>query len=320
MKGSFNLAVLTAVLVLLGLAAQPAVAGEQKAVLITGASTGIGRNMAERLAEEGHFVYAGARKDKDLAELDAIENIKAVRLDVTKQDDVDAVVVLITEEGRGLWGLVNNAGVATSGPIAMMEDGDLDFVLDVNVNGVVRVTRAFIPLIVESKGRITTTGSISGILSSANGSAYSMSKHAMEAMVDSLARELADTGVQVSIIEPGSYKSMIRRTTVARIRKGIEAAGGTVTDEIKEQMQKQVDREPTLAEPDAVSDAAMHALFSDEPRRRYMVVPDQFEAEITIRKIISEMVQLNEGHEFSYDRDQLVDMLDQALNPQPASD
>lgn len=320
MKGSFNLAVLTAVLVLLGLAAQPAVAGEQKAVLITGASTGIGRNMAERLAEEGHFVYAGARKDKDLAELDAIENIKAVRLDVTKQDDVDAVVVLITEEGRGLWGLVNNAGVATSGPIAMMEDGDLDFVLDVNVNGVVRVTRAFIPLIVESKGRITTTGSISGILSSANGSAYSMSKHAMEAMVDSLARELADTGVQVSIIEPGSYKSMIRRTTVARIRKGIEAAGGTVTDDIKEQMQKQVDREPTLAEPDAVSDAAMHALFSDEPRRRYMVVPDQFEAEITIRKIISEMVQLNEGHEFSYDRDQLVDMLDQALNPQPASD
>lgn len=320
MKGSFNLAVLTAVLVLLGLAAQPAVAGEQKAVLITGASTGIGRNMAERLAEEGHFVYAGARKDKDLAELDAIENIKAVRLDVTKQDDVDAVVVLITEEGRGLWGLVNNAGVATSGPIAMMEDGDLDFVLDVNVNGVVRVTRAFIPLIVESKGRITTTGSISGILSSANGSAYSMSKHAMEAMVDSLARELADTGVQVSIIEPGSYKSMIRRTTVARIKKGIEAAGGTVTDDIKEQMQKQVDREPTLAEPDAVSDAAMHALFSDEPRRRYMVVPDQFEAEITIRKIISEMVQLNEGHEFSYDRDQLVDMLDQALNPQPASD
>jgi len=320
MQKSIQLVVLAAILVLTSLVAQPAVAGDQKAVLITGASTGIGRNMAERLAKEGYFVYAGARKDKDLAELDAIENVKAVRLDVTRQDDIDAAVATVRKEGRGLWGLINNAGVASSGPVAFMDDADLDFVLNVNVNGVVRVTRAFIPLIVESKGRIVTTGSISGILSSANGSAYSMSKHAMEALVDSLAKEMADTGVSVSVIEPGSYKSMIRRTTVARIRKSIEASGGDLTDEMKAQMQKQVDRETTLPEPDAVSDAAMHALFSDEPRRRYMVVPNQFEAEITIRKIIEELVQLNEGHEFSYDRDELVEMLDAAMNPQPASD
>lgn len=320
MQKSIQLVVLAAILVLTSLVAQPAVAGDQKAVLITGASTGIGRNMAERLAKEGYFVYAGARKDKDLAELDAIENVKAVRLDVTRQDDIDAAVATIGKEGRGLWGLINNAGVASSGPVAFMDDADLDFVLNVNVNGVVRVTRAFIPLIVESKGRIVTTGSISGILSSANGSAYSMSKHAMEALVDSLAKEMADTGVSVSVIEPGSYKSMIRRTTVARIRKSIEASGGDLTDEMKAQMQQQVDRETTLPEPDAVSDAAMHALFSDEPRRRYMVVPNQFEAEITIRKIIEELVQLNEGHEFSYDRDELVEMLDAAMNPQPASD
>jgi len=320
MQKSIQLVVLAAILVLTSLVAQPAVAGDQKAVLITGASTGIGRNMAERLAKEGYFVYAGARKDKDLAELDAIENVKAVRLDVTRQDDIDAAVATVRKEGRGLWGLINNAGVASSGPVAFMDDADLDFVLNVNVNGVVRVTRAFIPLIVESKGRIITTGSISGILSSANGSAYSMSKHAMEALVDSLAKEMADTGVSVSVIEPGSYKSMIRRTTVARIRKSIEASGGDLTDEMKAQMQKQVDRETTLPEPDAVSDAAMHALFSDEPRRRYMVVPNQFEAEITIRKIIEELVQLNEGHEFSYDRDELVEMLDAAMNPQPASD
>ena len=169
MKKSIQLAVLAAILVLVSLAAQPAVAGEQKAVLITGASTGIGRNMAERLAKEGYFVYAGARKDKDLAELDAIENVKAVRLDVTRQDDIDAAVATVRKEGRGLWGLINNAGVASSGPVAFMDDADLDFVLNVNVNGVVRVTRAFIPLIVESKGRIVTTGSISGILSTLMG-------------------------------------------------------------------------------------------------------------------------------------------------------
>src|SRR5210317_205596 len=173
MKKGLSLGVLAAVLVLAGFAMQPAVADEQKAVLITGASTGIGRNMAERLAKEGYLVYAGARKDKDLAELDAIENIKAVRLDVTSQEDVDAAVALVRKEGIGLWGLVNNAGVATSGTVAETEDADLDFVLNVNVNGVVRVTRGFTPLIVESKGRIVTIGSISGILSRPGGSVYS---------------------------------------------------------------------------------------------------------------------------------------------------
>lgn len=313
MKQIFRVGVLVAVLVAFQAVPEATFAGEQKAVLITGASTGIGRNMAERLAREGHFVYAGARKQKDLAELNAIDNVMAVQLDVTSQDDVDAAVALITKEGRGLWGLVNNAGVATSGAVADMDDADLDFVLNVNVNGVVRVTRAFIPLIVESKGRIATTGSIAGILSRPGGSAYSMSKHAMEAFADSLAGEMSPAGVQVSLIEPGSYKSKIRRTTVARIARNVEAAGGTLTDEMKQGMKEAAEREVTLKEPDAVSDAAIHALFADTPRRRYMVVPDQFEAEITIRKALEELAQLNEGHEFSYDRDQLVDMLDQAL-------
>jgi NADPH:quinone reductase-like Zn-dependent oxidoreductase len=80
MANMFKSIVIAAILLLGGLGAQPGIAGDQKAVLITGASTGIGRNMAERLAKEGYFVYAGARKDKDLAELDALENIKAVRL------------------------------------------------------------------------------------------------------------------------------------------------------------------------------------------------------------------------------------------------
>lgn len=304
---------LAAAVILLAFAPQAIAAEEQKAVLITGASTGIGRNMAETLAAEGFFIYAGARKDKDLAELDALENIKAVRLDVTKQDDIDAAVALIRDEGRGLWGLVNNAGVATSGPVADLEDSDLDFVLNVNVNGVVRVTRAFIPLIVESKGRIVTTGSIAGILSSPGSSAYSMSKHAMEAFTDSLAREIEPVGVRVSVIEPGSYKSRIRRTTVARIAKNIEASGSELTDEIKARMQAAAEREVTLKEPDEVSAAALHALSSETPHRRYMVVPNEEEADLTIRKAIEELVQLNTWGPYSYSRDEIVQMLDEAL-------
>ena len=313
MKNFYRLTFLIVVFALGHFVPQPATASEQKAVLITGASTGIGRNMAERLASEGYFVYAGARKDKDLAELDAIDNVKSVRLDVTNKDQVDAAVAMIIDEGRGLWGLVNNAGVATSGPVASLEDADLDFVLNVNVNGVVRVTRAFIPLIVESKGRIVTTGSIAGILSSPGSSAYSMSKHAMEAFTDSLAREMEAAGVQVSVIEPGSYKSRIRRTTVARIRKNIESAGVELTDEMSERMKAAAERELTLEEPDAVSDALMHALFSDAPQRRYMVVPNEEEADLTIRKAIEELVQLNAWGPYSYSRDELVQMIDEAL-------
>ncbi len=81
---------------------------EQKAVLITGASTGIGRNIAETLAAKGHFVYAGARKQTDLDALNAIANIQGIRLDVTVQKEIDAAVETITNEGRGLYGLVSS--------------------------------------------------------------------------------------------------------------------------------------------------------------------------------------------------------------------
>ncbi len=288
----------------------------QRAVLVTGASTGIGRNITERLASEGYFVFAGARKDKDLAELDALDNVKAVRLDVTSQEDVDAAVEIVKQEGKGLYGLINNAGVAVIGPLSQTPHSDLHFVFGVNIGGVVRVTRAFAPMIIESKGRIMTTGSISGILSSPNLGVYSMSKHAVEAFTDSLAGEMAEHGVSVSVIEPGNYKSKIRRTTMQRTREKMEAAGVELTDEQRERFDGTAERELALKEPDEVSDAFMHALFSDAPKRRYMVVPNAEEAERTIRKAVEELVQLNDWQAYSFERDELVQMIDEALGSQ----
>ena len=309
-----NIPSILAILSILIVAAPPSIADEQKAVLVTGASTGIGRNLAERLASEGYFVFAGARKDKDLAELDAIDNIRAVRLDVTSQEDIDAAVELVREEGKGLWGLVNNAGVGTGGPLTQAHDSDYDFVFGVNVAGVIKVTRAFAPLILESGGRISTTGSISGTLSSPTTGLYSMSKHAIEAFTDSLAGELEPQGVSVSVVEPGNYKSHIRRTAVARMRSGMDAAGIEPDQETAEFMTRVEESELTFKEPDEVSDAFMHALFSDAPARRYMVVPNEEEAGWTIRKQIEELVQLNEMQAYKYDRDELIAMLDEALS------
>src|SRR5574342_1117817 len=101
----------------------------QKAVLVTGASTGIGRKITERLAAGGYFVYAGARKEADLKQLGAIKNVQAVRLDVTESKDIAAAVETITKAGRGLYGLVNNAGVSTWGPFTDTREGDFDFLM-----------------------------------------------------------------------------------------------------------------------------------------------------------------------------------------------
>jgi NAD(P)-dependent dehydrogenase (short-subunit alcohol dehydrogenase family) len=274
----------------------PASAGTQKAVLVTGASTGIGRKITERLAAEGYFVYAGARKDKDLAELDAIDNVQGVRLDVTVAADIAAAVETITKADRGLYGLVNNAGVAVSGPMMQSKEEDFHYVMNVNVYGPYRVTKAFAPLIIESQGRITTISSISGILSSPTLGIYSMSKHAMEAFGDSLAGELAPLGVKVSLVEPGNFNSEISATAAARM-------GGPST----------LGDRSRYPEPDAVAEAVLHALSDANPKRRYMVVPAQIEAEWTIKKAIEELVQLNQNHAHSYPRDALVEMLDAEL-------
>ena len=267
-----------------------------KAVLVTGASTGIGRNITEHLAARGYFVYAGARKPADLEALAAIKNVQAIKLDVTKQEDVDAAVATITKAGRGLYALVNNAGVATVGPLAETSMEDFAFVMDVNLYGPLRVTKAFTPLIVASKGRITTIGSISGILAPRDLTAYSMSKHAIEAFTDSLAAQMAPLEVKVSVIEPGNYDSDIGKS--ASKRSGKESR---FTDRSK------------YKKPDEVSAAVELALFDPNPKRRYMVVPEQREAEVTIRKQIEQLVQLNEGQPYTYDREALIKMLDEAL-------
>jgi NAD(P)-dependent dehydrogenase (short-subunit alcohol dehydrogenase family) len=284
-----------------------------KSILVTGASTGIGRNLAETLARNGHHVYAGARKEKDLIALNAIENITAVKLDVTKQEEVDAVVALITNSGTGLYALVNNAGVGGGGPVASTPIDDQTFVYTVNVEGVYRVTKAFTPLILESKGRITTTGSIAGTITRAGLSAYSGSKHWIEAFTDSLAQEMEPQGVLVSVIEPGNYQSFIRRSSVLRAFAKVKAAGGEVTPGMQKMLEDTTARELSYKLPDEVSAAYMHALFDDKPLRRYVVTPNQQEQAFTIGAKVQQLVELNQWGPHSYSRDQLVEMLDKAM-------
>ena len=300
---------------------QPALAGDQKAVLVTGASTGIGREIAETLARDGHFVYAGARKQKDLDALNAIENIQAVRLDVTIQTEIDAAVETVREGGRGLHGLINNAGIFVGGPLIEIGMDDFHWLMDVNVYGVVRVTKAFAPLIIESKGRISTVGSIAGILSGRFSGPYSMSKHAMEAFTDTLATEMAKFDVQVSVIEPGNYDSDIAKTARARMSgKGASFEGSYYEEEMTAWASSDTWDRSIYKGPEEVAAAAVDAMFGENPVRRYMVVPNEKEAGWTIGQAINELVQLNEWQEYSYTREQLIEKLDAAMAPPAEED
>ncbi len=299
-----------------------AAADDKQSVLVTGASTGIGRNLTERLAEEGYHVYAGARKDKDLAALNAIDNVTAIRLDVTKQDQIDAAVAMITDSGTGLYGLVNNAGVGGGQGVVDSPIEDQNFVYAINVEGVYRVTKAFAPLVIESKGRIATTGSIAGTISWPGGSAYSGSKHWIEAFTDALAAEMRPLGVSVSVIEPGNYKSNIRRSVVARNTDKLASAGGEITEDMKKTAEATTARELSYKEPDEVSDAFMHALFNEKPLLRYMVTPNAQEQRRTLSTKMRELVQLNQWDANSYNREQLIELLDEAMgaSSEPSSE
>lgn len=283
--------------------AQTSAPKQQRAVLVTGASTGIGRKITERLAADGYFVYAGARKEEDLKALGAIKNVQALRLDVNNTQDINAAVEAVTNGGRGLYGLVNNAGIASRGSFAEMKPEEFELMMAVNVEGPYRITNAFAPLIIAQRGRITIIGSISGILASRDAGAYTMSKHAMEAFADSLALQLSELGVQVSIVEPGNYNSQLGKNAEKRLGESLygSATGPSPVDRSR------------YKEPDEVADAVERALFDPSPKRRYLVVPNQDEAEITIRKQIEQLVQLNEGQPYTYDRAALNKMLDEAL-------
>ena len=284
-----------------------------RAVLVTGATSGIGRLTTELLAERGFFVYAGARSDADMADLNALDSVQAVRLDVTIPEHIDAAVETVREGGRGLYALINNAGVATLGPIAEIRDGDLAFDLDVNLWGPVRVTRAFAPMIVESGGRIATTTSIAGLVPYPLSSPYVVSKYAAEGFVDQLATEMAPLGVAVGAIEPGAYDSRIGEGMAARLADAGYGGEGSLYQGSFDGWVESLGDRSALKEPHEVAEAFYDFLTVPKPRRRWMVVPGRREAELTLSAVFARIAELNHG-DHAFTRNELIQLLDEALD------
>ncbi len=305
------IAALALILMVSGQGAFAEEASNTKAVLVTGANAGIGLHITETLSRNGFHVYAGARKAEDLAMLDAMDNVSAIRLDVTSDEDIAAAVDFVRKQGRGLWGIVNNAGLARYSPLLSGSESDIRFTFDVNVFGPYRINQAFLPMLLESKGRTTIIGSISGFVPTPSDGGYTASKFAVEGYTDTLAAELAGTPVHVGIVEPGSFKTEFRDKYVARALTG--EGGSVVDDKTRKALEDFAASNDAMKDPVEVAEAVLHMMSSDTPRKRYMVTPNAGQAAKTIRASMERLLQLNEGQPYSYTRDELVALLDELL-------
>lgn len=241
-------------------------------VLVTGASTGIGRACAERLAGRGWRVLAGARAQPDLDALAAIPGVDPVPLDVTDPGQVAQAATLV---GPRLDALVNNAGVAVTGPIELLEVDEWRRQLETNLVGQVAVTRALLGAVLAARGRIVNVSSIGGRMALPLFGPYAASKFGLEAMTDCLRRELRSQGIEVVAVEPGSIATPIWR-------KGVDGADAIVGDMDAAQEARYgrlAARIRRVAEhngraglaPSAVAEVVETALTAPRPRTRYVV-------------------------------------------------
>ena len=298
-----------------------------KAVLVTGASTGIGHHLAHYLAERGHVVYAAARKDSDIAALGGSKNVVPIKLDVTDLAQIETAVAFITAQGTGLYGLVNNAGLGGLGGFTTWSEAEFQQIFDVNVMGPWRMSNAFINLLLAAKGRIVNIGSQGGSVTQKWFGPYTMTKHALEAYTAALSEELRPYHVQVSIVQPGGIVSNIGANsmpgTLARFRRAQppfaeEAQQVVAAFENPAPPDAAAENEPESAtnrkpsSPEIVATAVYHALFAEKPRLRYLV-GTQWEGNRVINALIEKLLDANESPEHNYSREQLIALLDTHL-------
>jgi NAD(P)-dependent dehydrogenase (short-subunit alcohol dehydrogenase family) len=256
----------------------------ERCVLITGASTGIGAAAALRLAGAGWTVFAGVRKLEDGAALGGVgtADLRPLLLDVTRPDLIDDAMskIRLALGPRRLSGLVNNAGIAIMGPLALQPQEDFEAHFAVNVFGMLRITQAAIPLLGSDPdrtgppGRIITITSVGGRIASPFLGAYTATKHANEAMTDTLRRELAIYGIDAIAIGPGAVRTPIWDKAERQGASGpYDTSDWAESLKLFEQAMLRGGRTGLLAE--RIAAVIEKALSVSRPKARYAPVPDK---------------------------------------------
>jgi NAD(P)-dependent dehydrogenase (short-subunit alcohol dehydrogenase family) len=244
-----------------------------KTALVTGASSGIGNACALRLARAGWKVFGGVRTSDDARALEA-HGVVPLELDVTDAAQIAAAAEAV---GAELHGLVDNAGIAVASPLELVPLDELRHQLEVNVVGQIAVLQALLPALRRARGRVVLMGSIAGRSALPFLGPYAASKHALEAVADSLRLELRPFGIDVSLVQPGSIATPIWTKGAARA-DDLRAKVPPETAELYAQplarfRQVALSRGPG-EDPDVVARAVEHALTAPRPRARYVVGRD----------------------------------------------
>jgi len=250
-------------------------------VLITGASSGIGRTCALHMDRLGWRVFAGVRRqqDGDSLRADASPRLLPVVLDVTRPQQIRHAVEVVERivGAAGLTGLVNNAGIAYGGPIEFLDLERIRQAFDVNFFGIIAVTQAFIPLLRTAGGRLVNVSSISGLIAAPFLSPYTTSKFALEALSDALRVELSPWQIRVVVVEPGAVRTPIWDKS-ARLAESVVASlpsrGVALYHEALETFQAGL--VPHGIPVEAVARAVARALTSPRPATRYRTGLDGF--------------------------------------------
>jgi NAD(P)-dependent dehydrogenase (short-subunit alcohol dehydrogenase family) len=250
-------------------------AQSQKTVLITGATSGIGRHAALHLARLGHHIIASGRSGEALASLkkEAREaRLDVVLLDVTSDRSIREALAQVDRltNGAGVDVLINNAGFGTLGPIAEMTDADVRAQFDTNVFGLLNVTRAVLPAMqARRSGRVINVSSIGGKVTMPFMGPYTATKHAVEALSDAMRQELAAFGIDVVVVEPGAIRTNFTNRSMDGVRKyRSDTSPYAPIYRMADRMSETADR--LAVDPIVISRVLARAVASRRPRARYI--------------------------------------------------
>lgn len=246
------------------------------AILVTGASTGIGHATALLLAESGYTVFAGVRKEADRQRVESEHpNLRPIILDVTVPADLTRAVESIKAIGLPLEGVVNNAGIAVAGPLEFLPIEEIRKQFEINVYAPIAVAQAMLPLLRLTKGRIIIVGSIAGRISAPFVGPYSSSKAAIASLADALRQELAPSGIHVSLLEFAAVKTPIwekgrldKDRLVALMPPAAVQYYGKLINAVVNITRHE---ESSGLDPSVIAATILKALRAPKPRGRYLI-------------------------------------------------
>ena len=258
-----------------------------RTVLITGASSGIGKDTAIRLLNEGYAVYAAARRIEQMRDLEDLGAV-ALKMDVTREEDLVACVERIDAERGGVDILVNNAGFGLFGAMEETPLDDARYQFEVNLFGLARLTQLVLPhMRQKGAGKIVNVSSVAGKIHTPLGSWYHASKHALEGWSDCLRWELKRLGIDVIIIEPGlirtEFGNIANASMTAHSR---DSAYAGIANRMEARMKR---TGPNGSQPAVIADTIFKAIKARRPRTRY-VAGKYAKPVVLFRKLVSDRI------------------------------